>query len=151
MSGVIQVMMMRKSAGGGGTYSFTGWAELLDDNGSLTATLTAYFNTNGTLTFGASTGDSGGLSTSGITHWHNGGTVTGIGNSRWAKRTQVDGDIMTSSISTTTPTALSTNHTMEIKLVGGETRAGTYLVEVYSDSGGVTKVGQVTLTMTVYP
>lgn len=130
-------------------YTIVGSANTDDGNGSGTATLTASFNTNGTITFTTSTGDAVGLQIN-ITHWHNGGTVTGIGSSRWAKKTLVEGDI-TSGTLTTTLVALSANRTMAISLVAGEGRSGTYLVEIYSDSGGTTKVGEVIITLTVAP
>lgn len=150
MAGAIQLMMMRKSAAGG-PYSFTGWAEIYDDNFSGTATVTATFQTDGRLTFAPSTGDVGGLTSSGITHWHDGGTVTGIGSSRWAQRTLISGDVMTSGISTSTPTALSTARNMAISLVGGEGRSGTYRIDFFSNSSGTVKVGELFLTMTAVP
>ena len=150
MAGALQLMMMRKQAAGG-PYSFTGWSEVVDDNASGTATVTATFQTDGSLTFAASTGDAGGLTTSGITHWHDGGTVAGIGNSRWARRTLISGDTMTSGISTTTPTALSTARNMAISLVTGEGRSGTYRIDFYSDPGGTNKVGELFLTQTAVP
>lgn len=145
-----QILLTRK-ANVSGPYSFTGWAEVTDDNLSGTASVTATFQTDGRLTFSASTGDAGSLMTSGITHWHNGGTVTGIGSSRWAKRTLISGDTMTSGISTSTPTALSTARTMVISLVGGEGRSGTYRIDFFSNSSGTVKVGELFLTMTAVP
>lgn len=130
-------------------YSYTGSAYTDDANASGTATLTAQFQVDGRITFIASTGDGGGLSWT-ITHWHDGGTVSGIGNSRWAKKTLVSGDVTTGTVLTSL-TALTAIRTMVISLVAGEAREGTYLVEIYSDSGGINKVGEVVLTMTVAP
>lgn len=126
-------------------YTWTRYATIYDDNDSSSSSITAVFNTNGTITFTTSTGDGSSLDTD-FTHWHDGGTVTGIGNSRWAKKTS-SGDPTTGTL-TTSLVALSSSKTISISTVAGEGRSGVELVEIYSDSGGTTKVGQITLTIT---
>jgi hypothetical protein len=126
-------------------YTWTRYATIYDDSGNGSSSITAVFNTNGTITFNTSLGDGASLDTD-FTHWHDGGTVTGIGNSRWAKKTS-SGDPTTGTL-TTSLVALSSSKTISISTVGGEGRSGVELVEIYSDSGGTTKVGQITLTIT---
>lgn len=127
-------------------YSWTRYALVFDDNASGGSSITATFNTNGTVTYAASIGDGASLEND-MPHWHDGGTVTGIGNSRWAKKTFVSGDVTTGTLATTL-TALSANRTMAIQTVAGEARSGEYLIEIYSDSGGTVKVGQILFTIT---
>ena len=125
-------------------YSFTRFATSIDNNDSSSSSITATFNTNGTVSFTTSAGDS---QTNDFSHWHDGGTVTGIGNSRWAKRTLLSGDAVTGTLATTL-TALSSSRTIAIQTVGGEGKSGLVLIEIYSDSGGTTKVGEINFTIT---
>jgi hypothetical protein len=126
-------------------YTMTRYALINDDNLSGASSITAVFNTNGTISFNISSGD-GPVDTD-FTHWHDGGTVSGIGNSRWAKRTLLSGDAVTGTLDTTI-VALSASKTIAIQTVAGEAKSGEVLVEIYSDAGGITKVGQITLTIT---
>lgn len=100
------------------------------------------FNTNGTITVGTVTGNV--ISQNDFTHWHDGGTVTGIGNSRWIKRTELSTPPNVSTISTTAPTALSTALTLNIATTDLQFICDS-LLEIYSDSGGTTKVGEINL------
>lgn len=126
-------------------YTMTRYATIFDDSGNGSSSITAVFNTNGTISFNTSAGD-GPVDTN-FTHWHDGGTVSGIGNSRWAKRTLLSGDAVAGSLDTTL-VALSASKTIAIQTVAGEGKSGEVLIEIYSDSGGTTKVGQITLTIT---
>ena len=128
-------------------YNFTRFAESNDDNANAATTVTATFNTDGSVTVTNSVGDS---SSTDFTHWHNLGTSAGIGNSRWAKKTLVSGDVTTGTLLTTI-TALSSSRTIEISTVASELKSGEYLIEIYSDVGGTTKVGQILLTLTANP
>ena len=125
-------------------YSFTRFATSIDDNDNGSSSITATFNTNGTVSFTTSAGDS---QTNDFSHWHDGGNVTGIGNNRWAKRTFISGDTVSGSLATTL-TALSSSRTIAIQTVGGEGKSGVVLIEIYSDSGGTTKVGEINFTIT---
>lgn len=127
-------------------YTMTRYATVFDDNGNGSSSITAVFNTNGTISFNTSFGDGASLDTD-FTHWHDGGTVSGIGNSRWAKRTLLSGDAVAGSLDTTL-VALSASKAIAIQTVAGEGKSGEVLIEIYSDSGGTTKVGQITLTIT---
>lgn len=127
-------------------YTMTRYATVFDDSGNGSSSITAVFNTNGTISFTTSLGDGTSLDTD-FTHWHDGGTVSGIGNSRWAKRTLLSGDAVSGSLDTTL-VALSASKTIAIQTVAGEGKSGEVLIEIYSDSGGTTKVGQITLTIT---
>ena len=127
-------------------YAMTRYATIFDDNANGLSSITAVFNTNGTVTFTTSLGDGFSLDTD-FTHWHNGGTVTGIGNDRWAKRTLLSGDAVSGTLDTTL-VALSASKTIAIQTVAGEAKSGEVLIELYSDAGGTTKVGQITLTIT---
>lgn len=131
------------AGGGGGGYSWTRYATVTDDNANAATQITLSFNTDGTVSYTNSTGDS--VSTD-LTHWHDGGTVSGIGNSRWAKKTST-GDA-TSGTLTSSLVAMSSARTISIQSVAGEARAGQELIEIYSDSGGTTKVGQIDLAIT---
>lgn len=126
-------------------YQWARYATVSDGNASGSSSITATFNTNGTVSFTTSAGDDGTLDTD-FTHWHDGGTVTNIGNSRWAKKTSF-GDA-TSGTLTTSLVALSSAKTISIQTVGGETRTGEDFIEIYSDSNGTTKVGEITFTIT---
>lgn len=141
MGAMQQSLLLFRSA----FYSFIRYATVFDVNDSGSSSITASFNTDGTVSFTTSVGDGGSLDTD-FTHWHNGGTVAGIGNSRWAKKTS-SGDPTTGTL-TTTLVALSTAKTIAIQTVAGEGRSGIELVEIYSDSGGTTKVGEITFTIT---
>lgn len=142
MGAMQQSLLLFRSA----FYSFIRYATVFDDNASGSSSITASFNTDGTVSFTTSVGDGASLDTD-FTHWHNGGTVAGIGNSRWAKKTSQGGD-PTAGTLTTTLVALSTAKTIAIQTVAGEGRSGIELVEIYSDSGGTTKVGEITFTIT---
>lgn len=143
MSGISLACIIRAAAAPPSFYSWTRFATVNDTSGNAASQITASFNTNGTVTFTNSAGDT--VSTD-LTHWHNGGTVTGIGNSRWAKKTS-SGDA-TSGTLTSTLVALSAARTLSIQTVAGEARSGQELIEIYSDSGGVTKVGEIAFTLT---
>lgn len=134
--------------GGTSYYSWTRYAQVSDDNANGSSSITATFNTDGTVTYATSTGDSFSLDNN-MPHWHDGGTVTNIGNSRWAKRTFVSGDTVTGTLATTL-TAMSTARTIAIQTVAGEARSGVVLIEIYSDSGGTTKVGEISLTISAF-
>jgi len=73
--------------------------------------------------------------------------VAGIGNSRWAKKTFVSGDITSGTLATTI-TDLTAVRTIAIQTVAGEARSGVVLIEIYSDAGGTTKVGEISFTIT---
>lgn len=141
MSGILAATIRARTAPPS-WYVWSRYASVFDDNLNGSSSITATFNTNGTVSFATSTGDGGSLDTD-MTHWHDGGTVTNIGNSRWAKKTFVSGDATTGTLATTI-TALSASRTVAIQTVGGEPRAGIILIEIYSDSGGTTKVGEIT-------
>ena len=126
-------------------YAMTRYATIFDDNANGLSSITAVFNTNGTISFTTSSGD-GPVDTD-FTHWNDGGTVTGIGNDRWAKRTLLSGDAVSGTLDTTL-VALSASKTIAIQTVAGEAKSGEVLIELYSDAGGTTKVGQITLTIT---
>lgn len=126
-------------------YSWTRTVSIDDDNLNGIASVTISFNTDGTCSYTTSTGDGAALEQD-MPHWHDGGTVSGIGNSRWAKKTS-SGDT-TGGTLTSTLVAFSAAKTMSISTVGGEARQGTELIEIYSDSGGTTKVGEISLTAT---
>ena len=140
---------LKITIGGASFYSWANSASVDDvqgnDNGS--SSITASFNNDGSVTFTTSAGDEGSLITD-ISNWHDGGTVAGIGNSRWAKRTS-QGDIVTGTL-TTTLVALSTAKTIAIQTVVGESRTGIELIEIYSDSGGTTKVGEILFTISAF-
>ena len=139
-------LKITSSGGGGGFYSFVREASVSDDNVSGASSITANFNTDGSVSFTTSIGDGGSLATD-LTHWHDGGTVAGIGNSRWAKKTFVSGDITAGSLATTI-TDLTAVRTIAIQTVAGEARSGVVLIEIYSDAGGTTKVGEISFTIT---
>ena len=122
-------------------YSWIRYATVSDYNFNGSSSITATFNTDGSVSFTTSLGDEGSLYTD-MTHWHDGGNVTNIGSSRWAKKTS-SGD-PTSGTLTSTLVALSSSKTITIQAVAG---AGEELIEIYSDSGGTTKVGQIALTI----
>jgi hypothetical protein len=128
-------------------YNLTRFASSTDDNANDASTVTATFNTDGSVTITNSAGDS---STSDFTHWHNLGTSAGIGNSRWAKKTLVSGDVTSGTLGTSI-TSLDTTRTITISTVAAEQRSGVYLIEIYNDAGGTTKVGQISLTLTANP
>lgn len=123
-------------------YSWTRFATVTDDNVNTASSITASFNTDGTVSFTTSAGDS---QTNDITHWHDGGTVAGIGNSRWAKKTS-SGDPTTGTL-TSTLVDLTAARTIAIQTVAGEARVGQELIEIYSDSGGTVKVGEIAFTI----
>lgn len=126
-------------------YSWTRNVFIGDDNLNGTASVTISFNTDGSVSFTTSLGDGASLDTD-LTHWHDGGTVSGIGNSRWAKKTS-SGDPTGGTLASTL-VAFSAAKTMSISTVGGEARQGNEVIEIYSDSGGTTKVGEINLTVT---
>lgn len=142
MSGVLMATLRTRSSPPS-YYSWTRYAEVNDDNFNGTSSITATFNTNGTVSYTTSASD---FHITDMTHWHDGGTVTGIGNSRWAKKTFVSGDLTSGTLGTSI-TALSTARTIAIQTVASEVRSGVYLIEIYSDSGGTTKVGEISLTI----
>lgn len=123
-------------------YDWTRFATVTDDNVNLASSITASFNTDGTVSFTTSAGDS---QTNDISHWHDGGTVAGIGNSRWAKKTS-SGDPTTGTL-TSTLVDITAARTMSIQTVAGEARVGVELIEIFSDSGGTVKVGQISFTI----
>lgn len=129
----------------GGIYSWTRSADVYDISGNGSSQITITFNTNGTCSYSSSSGDAAAI-TNDMSHWHDGGTVAGIGNSRWIKKTS-SGDT-TSGTLTTALVALSSSRTLSISTIAGEARQGNDLLEIYSDSGGTTKVGQIDLTIT---
>ena len=135
--------------GGGGTfYTWTRNASAYDDNGNGTAQLTISFNTDGTVSFSSSSFDVGSLfSDFPSYHWHDAGTVAGIGNSRWAKKT-AGGDPTTGTL-TTSLVSLSTVKTLSITTVAGDPRLSNDKIEIYSDAGGTTKVGEINLSLGV--
>jgi hypothetical protein len=149
VSGALLGVLRNRGAPPPSFYSWTRDVDVFDDNGNETSSVTATFNTNGTVSYTTSTGDLGGLSQN-MSHWHDGGTVTGIGNSRWAKKTFVSGDATSGTLATTL-TALSASRTIAIQTVASELREGVVLIEIYSDSGGVTKVGEISLTIGASP
>jgi hypothetical protein len=77
------------------------------------------------------------------TNWH-GPTTSGIGSSRWAKLTKLAGDNPTGPTLATVH-ALSSDLTISLVRSTTGSTDGTYLVEIYSDSAGTTKVGQGTV------
>lgn len=144
MSGAMQMLMAATSLNN--VYAWTRYATVFDDNGNGSSSITVVFETDGTISVTTSFGDLASLETD-FTHWHDGGTVSGIGNSRWAKRTFISGDAASGTLGTTL-VALSSSKTIAMQTAAGEGRSGEILIEIYSDSGGTTKVGQITLTIT---
>lgn len=124
-----------------GFYSWINTASVID-TGFSGSSLTASFNTDGTVTFTTSVGDT---LIDNIDHWHIEGTVAGIGNSRWAKRTFVSGTALTGTLGTSL-TALSEARTLSIEATAANV-SGTVLIEIYSDAAGTIKVGQITITL----
>lgn len=131
-------------SGGGGFYSWSNTVSVADTNLSGGSSFTASFNTDGTVTFTTSVGDT---ITENIDHWHDGGTVAGIGNSRWAKKSNISGTLGTGTLGTS-PTALTEARTLTITSFVAEVNS-TILIEIYSNAEGTTKVGEITLTSTV--
>jgi hypothetical protein len=131
-------------------YSFTASATSSDSDADAVCQVIATLNTNGTVT--VTNNDAGDDLVSDFNYWHNAGApVTNIGNSRWAKKTLLNGSDITSGTLGTTITSLNTARTITIELVAGnpeESRIGEVLIEVYSDSGGTNKVGEIYLTLT---
>lgn len=130
------------TVGGSGFYSWSNSISVADTNQSGGSSFTASFNTDGTVTFTTSVGDT---LTENIDHWHNGGTVAGIGNSRWAKKTNIDGVPGTGTLGTS-PTALTEARTLTIT-AAVQAVDSIILIEIYSNAEGTTKVGEITLTM----
>jgi hypothetical protein len=126
-------------------YTLSGSGSVYDYNDSNSSSLTASFNNNGTITWSGGADDP--VVTKNIFAWHDGGNVSGIGDSRWAKKTFVSGD-PTSGTLTTSLVALSSVKTVTISTVSGEGKSGNLLIEIYSDSGGTEKVGEITLQIT---
>lgn len=145
MTGIMLATIAKPAAAPPSYYSWARGADVYDISGNGTAQITITFNTNGTCTYSSSSGDAAAI-TNDMSHWHDGGTVTGIGNSRWIKKTSF-GDPTSGTISSTLQ-ALSAARTLSIATVVGEARQGNELLEIYSDSGGVTKVGEINLTVT---
>lgn len=141
MTGIHQTLK-RKDAGGG-IYSYAYFASVYDDDFSGKAEVIVTFNTDGSLSASASVGDGGALSTD-VLDWHTSVTA-GIGSSRWAKKTYISGDATSGTIGATI-TALSPAKTVSIESIGTDL-TGVALIEIYSDSGGTTKVGEVELTL----
>ncbi len=143
MSGILSATFRARTAAG--PYSLAGFGYVYDANTNGSSEITATFASNGVISYQVSVGDEAGLTTT-ISAWHDAGAVAGIGSSRWAKKTDL-GDLTAGTLATTL-TSLSTNRTIQINTVGGERRQGNVLIEIYSDAGGTTKVGQVELTLT---
>lgn len=130
-------------------YSWTRSADVQDDSADGVARVTLTLNTDGSITITRSAGDTGTHDFPTL-HWHDGGTVAGIGNSRWAKKTFVSGDGFTGTLSTSL-IALSSARTIILALNVGAAQAGVSRFEFYSDSGGTTKVGEITLSLQATP
>lgn len=143
MTGAMLAATLARAVAPPSYYVWTRYATVNDTSGNAASQITLTFNTNGTVSITNSAGDT--VDTD-FPHWHNGGTVTGIGNSRWAKKTS-SGDITTGTL-TTTLVALSAARTLAIQTVAGEARVGQELIEIFSNSGGTTKVGEIALTVT---
>lgn len=141
MTGIHQTLKRKQS--GGGIYSYSYFASVYDDDFSGKAEVIVTFNTDGSLTASASIGDGGSLATD-VLNWHTSVTA-GIGSSRWAKKTYISGDPTSGTISSAI-TALGTAKTVSIEFIGTDL-SGVALIEIYSDSGGTTKVGEVELTL----
>ena len=122
-------------------YILSGTQSVYDYNDSNSSSITVNFNTDGTITASGGADDPVVVSTP--NRWHTSAPVTGIGNSRWAKRTLLSGDAVSGTLSTSV-VSLGSFKTISISTVGGEGRSANVLVEIYSDSGGTTKVGEIT-------
>lgn len=143
-----QILLMRKAVAAPSWYVWTRTVSVgsgLNDFDRARNTLV--FNIDGTVSISLLTGNV--MPINDFPHWHNGGTVAGIGNSRWIKRTELDNPPISSTISTTTPTALSTARNIAA-LANTDYGTVTHLLEIYSDSAGTTKVGEITLTQTTF-
>lgn len=149
MSGITLACVIRAASAPPSYYSWTRSAYSNDDSLNGLARITVTFNTNGSITLGGLAGDAVGGSWSPLT-WHDGGVVTGIGNSRWAKKTYIGGNTTAGTI-LSTPTALSAALTVSLALAAGGATSGSVLIEIYSNSGGTVKVGEIILTLSANP
>lgn len=146
MSGIH--MTVKSRANIAGVYSYSYSASILDTNLSRDCSIIVTFNTDGSCSVVGTPGDTGSLA-SDVGNWHT-SVSAGIGSSRWAKKTDLGPDSTTGTLSTTL-VAMSSARTVTITSTGSGAKYCTTRIDIYSDSGGTAKVGDVTIALSASP